>query len=51
MEGKNMDSLKIFHSNKLGSCIFPTQKYGCKLCFSHKFDGKGLFLRYYRIEL
>ena len=34
----------------LGFCISPTQKYGLKLCFSHKFDGKRLFLRHYRIE-
>ena len=54
MEGKiqtkNTDSLKILHPKILGSCISPNQKYGLKLCFSHKFDGKRLFLRCYRIE-
>ena len=38
-----MDSLKILQTKILGSCISPTQKYGRKLCFSHKFDGKRLF--------
>ena len=47
---QNMDSLKIFHPKILESCISPTQKYGSKLCFRHKFDGKRLFLMYYRIE-
>ena len=30
------------------ACLLP--KIWVKLCFSHKFDVKRLFLRYYRIE-
>ena len=45
-----MDSLKLLHPKTLRSCISPTQKYGRNFYFGHKFDGKELFLRYYRTE-
>ena len=53
MEGrikpKNMDSLKILHP-KLWILHISYPKIWVKLCFSHKFDGKRLCLRYYIIE-
>ena len=46
---KNMDSLKILHP-KIWILHISYPKILAKLCFSHKFDGKRLFLRYYIIE-
>ena len=46
---KNMDSMKILHP-KIWILHISYPKTWVKLCFSHKFDGKRLFLRYYRIE-
>ena len=45
----NMDSMKILHP-KIWILHISYPKTWVKLCFSHKFDGKRLFLRYYRIE-
>ena len=53
MEGRiqtqEMDSMKILHP-KIWILHISYPKIRVKLCFSHKFDGKRLFLRYYRIE-
>ena len=46
---KNMDSMKILNP-KIWILHISYPKTWVKLCFSHKFDGKKLFLRYYRIE-
>ena len=46
---KNMNSMKILHP-KIWILHISYPKTWVKLCFSHKFDGKRLFLRYYRIE-
>ena len=37
-------------SKNIGILHISYPKIWVKLCFSHKFDGKRLFLRYYRIE-
>ena len=41
---KNMGSLRILYPKIWGSCISPTQNMG------DNFDGKELFLRYYKNE-
>ena len=54
MEGKIQTQKHGFPENfapkNIGILHISYPKTWVKLCFSHKFDGKRLFLRYYRIE-